>query len=112
MSNLDSYYLKLEEPNQSCLLALRAVIIKQSRGIIETRKWNMPCFCYGKKILCYLSIDKKIKEPYILWVAGSQLEHPSLEQGNRTKMKILRINPKQDLPVELIQSLLVKSLAL
>ena len=63
MEQLDNYYLKKEEPNKSCLLALRNIILKQDINITETQKWGMPCFCYKKKMFCYLWTDKKTDEP-------------------------------------------------
>ncbi|SHL74134.1 DUF1801 domain-containing protein [Flavobacterium saccharophilum] len=112
MEQLDNYYLKKEEPNKSCLLALRNIILKQDINITETQKWGMPCFCYKKKMFCYLWTDKKTDKPYILMVEGNYLEHPELEQGDRTRMKIFRINPNKDLPIRTIESILQKALDL
>lgn len=109
---LDNYYLNKEEPNQSCLLALRAIILQQDPKVSETRKWGMPCFCYNKKMFCYLWTDKKNNEPYILFVEGKHLNHPLLEEGNRARMKILRINPNKDIPIEVVYELLKEALDL
>ncbi len=112
MQDLDRYYLTKEEPNKGCLLALRAIILKQDQQVNETRKWGMPCFCYKKKMFCYLWTDKKTDEPYILFVEGKLLEHPLLEQGNRARMKILRVDATKDLPVDTIKALLQQALSL
>ena len=112
MEQLDNYYLKKEEPNKSCLLALRNIILNQDINITETQKWGMTCFCYKKKMFCYLWTDKKTDKPYILMVEGNYLEHPGLEQGDRTRMKIFRINPNKDLPIRAIESILQKALDL
>ena len=109
---LDSYYLQKEEPHRSCLLALRDIILGQDVNVMETRKWGMPCFCYKKKMFCYLWTDKKTGEPYILMVEGKHLEHPRLEAGNRSRMKIFRVNPNTDLPLEEIEGLLQDALDL
>ncbi|UZR97977.1 DUF1801 domain-containing protein [Chondrinema litorale] len=110
--DLDSYYLNKEEPNKSCLLALRSIILKQDENITETRKWGMPCFCYKKKMFCYLWTDKKTDEPYILMVEGKHLKHPKLEQGTRSRMKIFRVNAQEDLPIKTINSILTDALNL
>lgn len=107
---VDQYYLSKEEPNKGCLLALRSIILKQDPLITETRKWGMPCFCYQKKMFCYLWTDKKTDEPYILFVEGKYLDHPQLEAGTRTRMKILRIKPNEDLPMHTIEMLLKSAL--
>ncbi len=109
---LDSYYLNKEEPNRSCLLALRSIVLEQDEHVSETMKWGMPCFCFKKKMFCYLWTDKKTDEPYILFVEGKHLEHEALEEGNRARMKILRINPAKDLPLETINLLLNTALDL
>jgi hypothetical protein len=67
----DAFYLNQEEPNKSCLLALRTIILDQDKQITETRKYGMPCFCYKGKMFCYLWTDKKTDEPYILMVEGN-----------------------------------------
>ncbi len=112
IDELYQYYLNHEEPQKSCLLTLRDIILKQDKDISETVKYGMPCFCYKKKMFCYLWTDSKTKEPYILFVEGKLLNHPELETGNRSRMKILRINPTEDLPVNLIESLLNEALDL
>ena len=112
MQELDHYYLNKEEPNKSCLLALRRIIQDQDAEVSETRKYGMPCFCYKKKMFCYLWTDKKTDEPYLLFVEGKHLEHPQLEVGTRSRMKIFRVNPNEDLPMDIIQLLLNEALDL
>ena len=112
LQDLNGYYLNKEEPNKSCLLTLRSIILEQDKNVTETRKWGMPCFCYKKKMFCYLWTDKKTDEPYILMVEGKHLNHPELEEGNRSRMKIFRINPNGDLPVDKINLLLNDALDL
>ena len=112
MSELDTYYLKLEEPNRSCLLALRNIILKQDSHVNEMRKWGMPCFCFGKKMFCFLMMDKKTQQPYMLMVEGNHLPHPYLEQGKRTRMKVFNIDPNKDLPLDTIIGLINDALDL
>lgn len=109
---VEKYYLNKQEPNKSCLLALRSIILGQDIHVIETLKYGMPCFCYKKKMFCYLWTDKKTDEPYILFVEGKYLNHPKLEQGKRSRMKIFRINPNEDLPIDAIKLLLKDALDL
>lgn len=112
ISELDQFYYNKEEPNQSCLLALRHIILKQDKLVAETRKYGMPCFTYRKKMFCYLWTDKVTDEPYILMVEGKHLNHPLLEKGKRSRMKILRIDPGKDLPMENILEVLNEGLDL
>jgi hypothetical protein len=110
--NLHNYYLNKEEPNKSCLLALRRIILDQDPNVTETQKYGMPCFCYKKKMFCYLWTDKKTDEPYILMVEGKYLDHPKLEVGDRSRMKIFRVNASKNLPVKTIETILQKALDL
>jgi hypothetical protein len=112
VEELHNYFLNKEEPNKSCLIALRSIILKQDINITETQKFGMPCFCYKKKIFCYLWTDKKTDEPYILMVEGKYLDHPKLEKGDRSRMKIFRVDPSSDLPLKTIESILQKLLDL
>lgn len=109
---LQNFYLQKEEPNRSCLLTLRDFILQQDNLITETKKYGMPCFCYKNKMFCYLWIDKKTDQPYILMVEGQLLDHPLLEEGKRSRMKILRVNPNEDLAIETIENILQTALDL
>lgn len=111
-SKLENFYLSEQEPNRSCLLALRDIVLAQDEFISETIKYGMPCFCYRKKMFCYLWTDKKTKEPYLLMVEGKHLNHASLEIGSRSRMKIFRINPNKDLQKDTIKLILNQALDL
>ena len=108
----DNFYTNKEERLRSCLLALRRIIRNQNTRITETRKWGMPCFCYRNKMFCFLWNDKHTGEPYILMVEGKRLNHPELEAGNRSRMKIFRVDPKADIAIKTIESLLEAALDL
>jgi uncharacterized protein YdhG (YjbR/CyaY superfamily) len=109
---VDNYYLNKDEPNKSFLLSMRSIILKQDKAITETMKYGMPCFCYKKKIICYVWTDKKTDEPYILMVEGKHLDHPDLEIGKRSRMKIFRVNPNKNLPIKKIEDILQSALDL
>lgn len=112
MSTNDQFYFDKHEPNKSCLLTMRSIILNQDEDITETRKYGMPCFCYKGKMFCYLWVDKKTHEPYFLMVEGKHLDHPQLETGDRARMKIFRIDPNNDLPVSTINLILNQALDL
>lgn len=112
MSSNEQFFLNKDDPNKSCLLTLRDIILSQDEHITETTKYGMPCFCYKNKIFCHLWIDKKTNEPYILFVEGNYINHEKLKVGNRNRMKILPVNPNQDIPIQLIELLLNKALDL
>ncbi len=106
LSELESFYEKQEEPVRGCLLALRSIILDFDPKITESWKWRLPFFCIPKKSFCYLWIDKKTKHPYIGIVKGGLIDHPALVQGDRKVMKVLPIDPNEDIPIEMIVEIL------
>lgn len=112
MSELDDFYLRQGEPVKGALLALRKIILQQDEHITSTWKYNMPFFCYKEKMFCYLWYHKKYQQPYIGFVEGKRLGEPFLIQEKRSRMKIMLLNPNQDLPIHTIQSILQKALNL
>ncbi|WP_299456734.1 DUF1801 domain-containing protein [uncultured Microscilla sp.] len=110
LNDLENFYLNQPEPNKSCLLALRELILSLDENMADAWKYRMPFFYYKNKMFCYFWIDKQTKEPYIGIAKGSEFTHPLLEQGGRSRIKILRIQPNQDLPVDDIQVILRKAM--
>ncbi|MES2554741.1 MAG: DUF1801 domain-containing protein [Bacteroidota bacterium] len=107
MTQVDDFFLKQEEPVKSCLLALKTVIRDIDPEIELTLRYGMPFFILKGKRFCYLWVHKKHRQPYIGFVDGNQMNHPELLQEDRTRMKILLIDPEKDIRVELVE-LLVK----
>ncbi len=99
MKPLDQFYAKLEEPEQSCLLALRQVLVNFDPNISEEWKYKLPFFYLNKKPFCYFWFHKKYQQPYIGIVKGHLVNHPLLLQEKRKQMKILLANPNTDLPL-------------
>lgn len=108
LNPLEQFYLKHPEPIKSCLDALRLIISNSDSEFSQCLKYGMPCFCLGSKPFCYLWVDKKKAWPYILVVKGNEIDHPFLEQGERSKMKRIMLDPNQDLPIETILEILGK----
>lgn len=105
---VDNYYQSQKEPNKSCLMALREIILTLDKNITHVLKYGMPFFCYNGKMVCYLWVHKKLKQPYLGIVEGKAIDHPLLIQEKRARMKIMLFNPEKDLPVRTIQSILKK----
>ena len=99
---LDNFYLNQAEPNRSCFLALRDLILTYHQNITPDFKYGLPFFMFKGKMFCYLWQDKKTKQPYISIAAGSKIEHPALFLGDRKRFKLLYIKPEDDIPVETI----------
>lgn len=105
MSDLDNFFLKQEEPSKSCLLFLRAYILSRSEDVTEHWKYGLPFYYHKDKMWCYLWMHKKHKMPYVGFVDGDKLNHKDLLQEKRARMKILLINPSNDIPLKKLNSI-------
>jgi hypothetical protein len=112
LKDMDAWFLAKEEPDKSCLLALRSYIVQSDKNITEAWKYRMPFFCYKGKMFCYLWVNKKSKLPYVGFVDGKLMSHPKLLVEKRSRMKILLIDPSKDIPVTLIKSILKEAIKL
>ena len=106
MLPLEQAYLKQEEPNRSCLLAIREIILAEDEFLTESLKYGMPFFSYKGKMFCYFWFDKKTKHPYIGFSEGRFMQHPKLISDGRKRIKIYPIDPNADIPIEEFRELL------
>ncbi|WP_268034448.1 DUF1801 domain-containing protein [Algoriphagus sp. PAP.12] len=112
MKSIEEFFDIQPEPQKSCFLALRSIILEFDRQVSETVKYGMPCFVLDSKPWLYLWKDKKSQEPYILFVDGISLTNPLLESGDRAKMKHFQLNSNEDFPVSIIYELLNEAWAI
>lgn len=112
MKQLDDFYLNQQEPIKGMFLALKEIILKQDKDITNVLKYGMPFFCYKGKMFCYLWTHKKLKQPYIGIVEGKHFDEPFLIQEARSRMKIMLLDPNEDLPLERIEMVLQKAINL
>jgi hypothetical protein len=103
---IDHFYLAQEESIKSSLMALRSIVLSLDPEVTTVWRYGMPFFCYKGKRFCYLWVHKKLKQPYIGVVDGNKIDHPDLLTENRSRMKILLIDPGADLPVKKITDIL------
>jgi hypothetical protein len=103
---IDDYFLRQDEPIKSCLGFLRSHILQSDTNITEAWKYGMPFYCYNGKMCCYLWVHKKYKQPYIGIVEGKSIDHPDLIIENRSRMKILLLDPVKDVPIKKIDKIL------
>lgn len=110
MKELDNFYLQQNEPIKGTLLALRDCILRQDEDITNTWKYGVPFFSYKGKMFCYVWIHKKYKQPYIGIVEGKRFDEPYLIQEDRKRIKIMLIDPNEDLPIETIEYIIQKAI--
>jgi hypothetical protein len=109
---VDEYFLQKDEPVKSCLQFLREHILRHDSAITEAWRYGMPFYYYKDKMLCYLWVHKKFKLPYIGLVDGQLIDHPDLMQEKRARMKIILIDPLEDMPVGDIDDILSQAIKL
>ncbi len=63
-------------------------------------------------MFCYLWVHKKYRQPYLGLVEGNRFDEPFLLQEKRSRMKIMLVDPNQDLPMQTIEDLLQQALLL
>ncbi len=112
LSHLKQFYDRQPEPNRSCFLAIRQIILSGDKHLTEEYKYSLPFFYYKGRGLCYLWQDKKLNEPYIGFVDGGLIDHPRLIKGDRKRVKILEINPRADINKEIILEVLLLAIEL
>ena len=99
-TQLEPYYLSKPEPYQSCLLALKDVILRYNPDICHERKFQIPFFTYKGKKLGYLWLNgRKL-------MLGFCLDKSLIDFAPGTKPKdqyeSIRIDPADDLPMDYI----------
>jgi len=112
LKDIENFYHLKEEPVRSCLLALRAIILNKSPEITEAWKYKLPFFSFRGKMFCYLWVQRATGHPYIGIVEGIRIQHPLLIQEKRARMKILLLNPDEDIPVATIDQILNEAIKL
>jgi hypothetical protein len=112
LNPLDNYYSQKEEPIKSCLTFLRKYILDFDSDITEALKYGMPFFCYKGKMICYLWVHKKYRQPYLGIVEGVLMTQPDLITEKRARMKIFLIDANKDIPVKKLNSILKEMMAL
>lgn len=106
LRQIDEFFLQKNEPHKGVLIFLRKFILDFDENITEAWKYKMPFYCFKGKMFCYLWISKKNGQPYIGFVDGNKMEHPLLIIEKRARMKIMMLDPREDVPVETIAELL------
>jgi hypothetical protein len=97
---IEDYYLRQPEPFQSCLLALKDILLKADKGISHERKFQIPFFCYEGKKLAYLWLNRK--KLMLGFVEDRSIQPLVAGIKNKDKYESIQIDPLADLPIDLI----------
>lgn len=109
---LHTFYLQQPEAYGACLMVVRDLILSLDPAIHQEWSYGMPFFSWNKKRFCYVWVHRKYRQPYVGFVEGYRLQHPALLQEDRKRMKIMLLDPEQDLPVAALQAVLEQALLL
>jgi hypothetical protein len=110
MNELDNFYFRQDEQTKNCFLSLKEIILRQDEKITNAWKYGMPFFCYEGRMFCYLWFHQTYKQPYIGIVEGMRFDEPFLIREKRSRMKIMLLDPNEDLPIQTIETLLQKAI--
>jgi hypothetical protein len=112
LQKANNSFANLPEPDRSCLLYLRELILDFSSDISESWKFNTPFYYYKGKWLCFISYDKKTRVIYVSMVNGYKITHPKLLSEGRKKMKIFYVDAEKDTDVKSLKAILRKAVVL
>lgn len=96
----DDYYLKQQEPWQSCLLALKYIIMKVNVHITHEMAYQIPFFSYKGYRLAFLWITRKRLQ---LGFITDKKALPLVDgKKQKDQYEMMEIDPNADLPIDLI----------
>lgn len=98
---LENYYLSKPEPYQSCLLALRHIILSADPAIVHERKFQIPFFIYKEKKLGYLWLNRK--KLMLGFCTDKSLLQASPGEKLKDRYESFQVDPTEDLPVQMIR---------
>lgn len=104
LNPLENYFLQQPEPHQSCMIYLRSWLKDQGRT--ELYKFSTAFYNYKEEMFCYLSVRAKDKKLYIGFVKGYKMKHPSLKKEGRKQIKVVYLNPDEDLPLKTLKEVI------
>ena len=99
-ATLAYYYLSKPEPYQSCLLALKDIILNASPAICHERKFQIPFFTYEGRKLGYLWLNRK--KLMLGFCLDKSLQEETPGDKLKDKYESIEINPNEDIPVDYI----------
>lgn len=72
----------------------------------------MPFYAHRGLRFCYLWTERKSGKPYLGVVDGFRMDHPALVAEKRARMKIMFIEPQEDLPLQDLNEVLKTAISL
>jgi hypothetical protein len=82
---------------EACLIGVDQLIMSFDLNIQRALKYNSACYLLNDKMFVFALVEKHTSKPYILFTDGELLEHPKLIKGERKRMKVYYLDPKEDI---------------
>lgn len=99
MKPIDNYFYNQNEPYQSIMLYVRAVILKTIPDVKERFSYRIPFYNIGKKPMIYLNVLKGTNFVDVAFVQGILLEekYPILkDHNNRKQVRSVQVKSLED----------------
>jgi uncharacterized protein YdhG (YjbR/CyaY superfamily) len=105
LSQLNQYFENQPPELKDTFMAMRHFVLQKEFELTEHYKYRTAFYYYKGKPFCYFHAKANTGIPYIGIARGHLVEHPLLYQGDRKKMKVIRIPTNEDIPVQEISAL-------
>ncbi|MDR3704858.1 MAG: hypothetical protein P4L28_02995 [Paludibacteraceae bacterium] len=99
-NNLDNYYLRQKEPYQSCLLALKDIIMSVNTEIFSTKKYQIPFFYYKDMKLAFVWLHEK--KVIVAFIKDKKTLPITSDIKQRDQIETLQVDPNTNIPIEII----------
>ena len=101
---VEEYLERLEPQRRDALTRVRELILEEAPGAVESIKYRMPTYQYGKGILCAFASQKRYMslyvEPRILDRHRADLQHLNLGKS------CIRFKQLEQLPLDTVRTIL------
>lgn len=98
-NNLDTYYINQKEPFQSCLIALRDIILNVNVEIVPICRFQIPFFAYKELNLAFLWVYRK--KVMMGFVTDRHTFRPIPGIRFKDQMETFLLDPNEDIPIEI-----------
>jgi uncharacterized protein YdhG (YjbR/CyaY superfamily) len=103
-SQVEEYLAELEPQRRAALEEVRALILEEVPEAVETMKYRMPTYEYGRGILCAFASQKRYMSLYMETEAVE--DHAAELEGLDVGKSCIRFRKLESLPVGTVRTML------
>jgi uncharacterized protein YdhG (YjbR/CyaY superfamily) len=103
-SQVEKYLKELEPQRRAALAEVRALILEEVPEAVETMKYRMPTYEYGRGILCAFASQKRYMSLYMETEAVE--DHVAELEGLDVGKSCIRFRKLESLPVDTVRTML------